>query len=78
MHVEDLFTKILLICQEEELLSGTHLSIDGLKLSSNASAFGNGSDSTHIEPMLEGAEEKLEAIAYQAPKTACKNCHLRL
>lgn len=32
IEIEDLFTKILLICQEEDLLSGTHLSIDGLKL----------------------------------------------
>ncbi|MBU3948813.1 MAG: IS1182 family transposase [Proteobacteria bacterium] len=30
------FTKVLLICEEEELLGGTHFSLDGLKLSSNA------------------------------------------
>lgn len=35
-EIEDLFTKVLLICEEEGLLGGTHLSLDGLKLSSNA------------------------------------------
>ncbi len=36
-EIEDLFTKVLMICHEEGLLGGTHFSIDGLKLSSNAS-----------------------------------------
>ena len=36
-EIESLFTKVLLICEEEGLLGGTHLSLDGLKLSSNAS-----------------------------------------
>jgi transposase len=35
-EIEPLFTKVLLICEEEELLGGTHFSLDGLKLSSNA------------------------------------------
>ena len=34
--IEPLFTKVLLICDEENLLGGTHFSLDGLKLSSNA------------------------------------------
>src|SRR4030042_7012570 len=33
---EPLFTKVLMICEEEGLLGGTHFSLDGLKLSSNA------------------------------------------
>jgi len=33
----DLFVQVLLICQEMDLLSGTHFSLDGVKLSSNAS-----------------------------------------
>ena len=33
-EIESLFTKVLLICEEEELLGGTHFSLDGLKLSS--------------------------------------------
>lgn len=36
-QVEDLFIMILMICHEEGLLGGTHFSIDGLKLSCNAS-----------------------------------------
>ena len=35
-EIEPLFTKVLLICDEEDLLGGTHFSLDGLKLSSNA------------------------------------------
>jgi len=35
-EIEPLFTKVLLICEGEELLGGTHFSLDGLKLSSNA------------------------------------------
>jgi transposase len=35
-EIEELFTKVLLICDEEDLLGGTHFSLDGLKLSSNA------------------------------------------
>jgi transposase len=36
MEIEPLFTKVLMICEEEGLLGGTHFSLDGLKLSSNA------------------------------------------
>jgi transposase len=36
IEVDRLFTKVLLICEEEGLLGGTHFSLDGLKLSSNA------------------------------------------
>lgn len=36
-QVEELFTKVLLVCEEEGLLGGTHFSLDGLKISSNAS-----------------------------------------
>ncbi|MRR07789.1 MAG: IS1182 family transposase, partial [Deltaproteobacteria bacterium] len=36
MEIGPLFTKVLLICEEEELLGGTHFSLDGMKLSSNA------------------------------------------
>ena len=35
-QVEELFTKVLLVCEEEGLLGGTHFSLDGLKMSSNA------------------------------------------
>jgi transposase len=35
--IMELFVSVLLICEEMNLLGGTHLSLDGLKLSSNAS-----------------------------------------
>src|SRR4030043_1740569 len=35
-EIEPLFTKVLMICEEEGLLGGTHFSLDGLELSSNA------------------------------------------
>jgi len=35
-EIDLLFTKVLLICEEEGLLGGTHFSLDGLKLSSNS------------------------------------------
>lgn len=34
---EELFVSVLLICEEEKLLGGTHFSVDGTKLNSNAS-----------------------------------------
>jgi len=34
-EIEPLFIEVLLICEEEGLLGGTHFSLDGLKLSSN-------------------------------------------
>jgi hypothetical protein len=37
IEIEQLFTNVFLICEEEGLLAGTHFSLDGLKLSSNAS-----------------------------------------
>ena len=35
-EIAPLFTQVLLVCDEEGLLGGTHFSLDGLKLSSNA------------------------------------------
>ncbi len=36
-QIAGLFTQVLLVCEEEGLLGGTHFSLDGLKFSSNAS-----------------------------------------
>lgn len=36
-RIERIFAEVLLVCHEEGLLSGTHLSLDGLKLPGNAS-----------------------------------------
>ena len=35
-EITKVFTQVLMICEEERLLGGTHFSIDGVKLSSNA------------------------------------------
>ena len=35
-EIESLYTQVLLVCEEEGLLGGTHFSLDGLKQSSNA------------------------------------------
>jgi transposase len=36
-EIARIYTQVLLVCEEEGLLGGTHFSLDGLKLSSNAS-----------------------------------------
>jgi hypothetical protein len=56
--VETLFTKVLLICEEEGLLGGTHFSLDGLKLSSNASKEWSGTFAD-LEKKQEALERKL-------------------
>jgi len=38
-EIESIFCNILLVCEELNLLGGTHFSLDGLKLPSNASRF---------------------------------------
>lgn len=42
-RIEMIFSEVLLVCHEEGLLSGTHLSLDGLKLPGNASREWSGS-----------------------------------
>jgi transposase len=42
-RIEVIFSEILLVCHEEGLLSGTHLSLDGMKLPGNASREWSGS-----------------------------------
>ena len=41
-RMERIFAEVLLVCHEEGLLSGTHLSLDGVKLPGNASREGSG------------------------------------
>lgn len=60
-RIVDLFTQILLVCEEEGLLGGTHFSLDGLKLSSNASKEWSG---THAELLKK--KEKLEQKVKEA------------
>ena len=58
-EIETLFTKVLLICEEEGLLGGTHLSLDGLKLSSNAAKEWSGKFSD-LKKKQEALERKVE------------------
>lgn len=60
-EIESLFAKVLLICEEEGLLGGTHLSLDGLKLSSNAAKEWSGTFSD-----LRKKQEALERKVKQA------------
>lgn len=56
--ISELFARVLMVCEEEGLLSGTHFAIDGYKLSSNASKEWSG---THAD--LAKKKAKLEELA---------------
>jgi len=58
-EIESLFSKVLLVCEEEGLLGGTHLSLDGLKLSSNAAKEWSGTFSD-LKKKQEALERKVE------------------
>jgi transposase len=61
-EISRLFTQVLLICDEEGLLGGTHFSLDGLKMSSNASKEWSGTFED-LERKKESLERKVkEAI----------------
>ncbi len=61
-EISGLFTQVLLVCEEEGLLGGTHLSLDGLKMSSNASKEWSGTFED-LERKKENLERKVkEAI----------------
>lgn len=62
-EIAELFTSVLLICEEEDLLGGTHFSLDGLKLPSNAAKEWSG---THSD--LKKKKEKLEEKVREAVK----------
>ena len=60
-RIEALFTQVLLVCEEEGLLNGTHFSLDGLKLSGNASKEWSG---THAD--LKKKQAKLQELVRTA------------
>ncbi len=60
-RIEELFTEVLLVCEEEGLLGATHFSLDGLKLPSNASKEWSG---THED--LRKKQQKLESLVKDA------------
>ncbi len=59
-EIESIFSNILLVCAELDLLGGTHFSLDGVKLSSNASKEWSG---TFKE--LEKKRDKLQGKLHQ-------------
>jgi len=67
MAVEDLFTKVLMICHEEGLLGSTHFSLDGLKLSSNASKEWSGKFSD-LQKKEEALRRKLREVIQEHRK----------
>jgi len=58
-RVVDLFTQVLLVCEQEGLLGGTHFSLDGLKLSANASKEWSGKHADLLKKK-EKLEEKVK------------------
>ena len=67
-EIEDLFTMVLMICHEEGLLGGTHFSIDGLKLSSNASKEWSGKFDD-LKKKQETLRRKVKQIVKEHKKT---------
>ena len=63
-EIEKLFTKVLLICHEEGLLGGTHFSLDGLKLSSNAAKEWSGMFSD-LNKKQEALERKVKEAIHE-------------
>ena len=67
-EIEDLFTMVLMICHEEGLLGGTHFSLDGLKLSSNASKEWSGKFEDLVKKKT-ALRRKVEQIVTEHKKT---------
>ena len=58
------FTKVLLICEEEKLLGGTHFSLDGMKLSFNAAKEWSGTFSD-LKKKQEALERKVKEALHE-------------
>lgn len=58
-EIKVIFSQVLLICDEEDLLSGTHFSVDGLKLPSNASKEWSGKF-TDLKKKRDALERKIQ------------------
>ena len=63
-EVEELFTQVLLVCDEEGLLGGTHFSLDGLKLSSNAAKEWSGTFKD-LKKKHEALERKVKEVVQE-------------
>jgi transposase len=64
-EIEPLFTRVLLVCEEEGLLGGTHFSLDGLKVSSNASKEWSGT--------FADLKKKQEALERKVKEVVCEH-----
>ena len=60
-EIGDVFAQALLVCEEEGLLGGTHFSLDGLKLSSNASKEWSGNHSD-LKKKQKAIEKKVAEV----------------
>ena len=70
-EVEALFTQVLLVCEEEGLLGGTHFSLDGVKLSSNASKESSGTHQNLRKKQEKLTEKVNEALAEHRAEDQC-------
>ena len=66
-QVVPLFTQVLMICDEEKLLGGSHFSIDGLKIASNASKECSGTFAD-LEKKQKGFERKIKEAVFEHRK----------
>jgi transposase len=60
-EIESIFSNILLVCAELDLLGGTHFSLDGVKLSSNASKEWSGTFK-ELEKKRDKLQDKLRQV----------------
>jgi Transposase and inactivated derivatives len=67
-RISSLFSQVLLVCEEEGLLGGTHFAIDGYKLSSNAAKEWSG---THAD--LRQKHTKLRELVRQSVRDHRRN-----
>lgn len=67
-RIGSLFSQVLLVCEEEGLLGGTHFAIDGYKLSSNAAKEWSG---THAD--LRSKQAKLRELVRQSVREHRQN-----
>ncbi|NJL70627.1 MAG: IS1182 family transposase [Candidatus Competibacteraceae bacterium] len=67
-QIASLFAQVLLVCEEQGLLGGTHFSLDGYKLSSNAAKEWSG---THAD--LAKKRDKLYELSRQAVRDHRRN-----
>jgi transposase len=72
-RISSLFSQVLLVCEEEGLLGGTHFAIDGYKLSSNAAKEWSG---THED--LRKKKEKLKELVRQRMREHQRNDHKKV